>query len=113
MPYRDELIISTKAGYEMWNGLMETGAAQIPACKPRSEPSTRLGLPYVDIFSITGWTRRRRLRRRWEHSIRQLRAESSLCRTFQLQWTKMQEAAAILRDLKCPFVINQNRYSIF
>ena len=27
MPYRDELIITTKAGYDMWDGLMETGAA--------------------------------------------------------------------------------------
>lgn len=40
MPYRDELIISTKAGYEMWNGPYGTGQPQIPARKPRSEPYT-------------------------------------------------------------------------
>ena len=84
MPYRDELIISTKAGYEMWNGPYGNWGSRKYLLASLDQSLTRLGLPYVDIF--------------YHH---RMDPETPL------------EAAAILRDLKCPFVINQNRYSIF
>ena len=49
-PYRDELVISTKAGYDMWPGSVRgVGLAQVPAVEPRPVAG-RMGLDYVDIF---------------------------------------------------------------
>ena len=62
---RDELIISSKAGYRMWPGPYgEWGSRKylIASC---DQSLQRMGLEYVDIFYPTGPTRRRRWRRRW------------------------------------------------
>lgn len=48
-PHRDELVISTKAGYDMWPALTATGAPEIPDGQPRSEPQAD-DSGYVDIF---------------------------------------------------------------
>lgn len=50
MPYRDELIISTKAGYEMWNGPYGNWGSRKYLLASLDQSLTRLGLPYVDIF---------------------------------------------------------------
>ena len=47
--YRDELVISTKAGYDMWPGAYGNRLAQVPPGQPRPEPGPH-GRPYVDIF---------------------------------------------------------------
>ena len=84
MPYRDELIITTKAGFDMWEGpygnwgsrkylLASLGALATAVCQGKAL--------YVGLSNYDGET--------------------------------LEQAAAILKDLKCPFVINQNCYSIF
>lgn len=93
--------------------LWKLGQPQIPARKPRSEP-TRLGLPYVDIFyhhRMDPETPLEETMGALDQAVKSGKALYAGLSNYNGQ--KMQEAAAILRDLKCPFVINQNRYSIF
>lgn len=49
-PYRDELIISTKAGYEMWPGPYGNWGSRKSLMTSLDQSLARLGLPYVDIF---------------------------------------------------------------
>ena len=115
MPYRDELIITTKAGFDMWGRpLRQLGQPQISAGEPGSEPET-YGTGLCGYFSITTeWIRRHRLRRQWE-LWQQLfvRGKALYVGLSNYDGETLEQAAAILKDLKCPFVINQNCYSIF
>ena len=75
---------------------------------------TRLGLPYVDIFyhhRMDPETPLEETMGALDQAVKSGKALYAGLSNYNGQ--KMQEAAAILRDLKCPFVINQNRYSIF
>lgn len=65
MPYRDELIITTKAGYDMWEGPYGNWGSRKYLLASLDQSLKRMGLEYVDIFTITEWTRRLRLRRLW------------------------------------------------
>ena len=64
-PYRDELIISTKAGYDMWPGPYGDHGSRKYLLASLDQSLRRMGLEYVDIFYSTGSTRTRRSRRRW------------------------------------------------
>ena len=114
MPYRDELIISTKAGYEMWNGPYGNWGSRKYLLASLDQSLTRLGLPYVDIFyhhRMDPETPLEETMGALDQAVKSGKALYAGLSNYNGQ--KMQEAAAILRDLKCPFVINQNRYSIF
>lgn len=113
MPYRDELIITTKAGYDMWEGPYGNWGSRKYLLASLDQSLKRMGLEYVDIFTITEWTRRLRLRRLWGAGNSGSAGQGPLCGTFNYDGKTLSQAAAILKDLKCPFVINQNRYSIF
>lgn len=65
-PYRDELVITTKAGFDMWPGPYGDYGSRKYLMASIDQSLKRLGLDYVDIFTITGWIRRHRLRRQWE-----------------------------------------------
>ena len=113
MPYRDELIISTKAGYEMWNGPYGNWGSRKYLLASLDQSLTRLGLPYVDIFyhhRMDPETPLEETMGALDQAVKSGKALYAGLSNYNGQ--KMQEAAAILRDLKCPFVINQNRYSI-
>ena len=86
--YRDELLISTKAGYDMWEGPYGNWGSRKYLIASLDQSLKRMGLDYVDIF--------------YHH---RMDPETPLEET-------MKKAAKILEELKCPFVINQNRYSI-
>ena len=114
MSYRDELIISTKAGYEMWNGPYGNWGSRKYLLASLDQSLTRMGLPYVDIFyhhRMDPETPLEETMGALDQAVKSGKALYAGLSNYNGQ--KMQEAAAILRDLKCPFVINQNRYSIF
>ena len=111
--YRDELIISTKAGYYMWPGPYGDKGSRKYLVASLDQSLKRMGLDYVDIF--------------YHH---RMDPETPL---YETMWTldnivksgkalyiglsnydgeTMKKAAEILNELHCPFIINQNRYSI-
>ena len=112
-PYRDELIISTKAGYTMWEGPYGDFGSRKYLLASLDQSLMRLGLDYVDIFYHHRMDKETPLEESMGalatavHSGKALYAGLS-----NYDGATMQRAAAILTELHCPFVINQNRYSI-
>ncbi len=112
-PYRDELIISTKAGYTMWDGPYGDFGSRKYLLASLDQSLMRLGLDYVDIFYHHRMDKETPLEESMGalatavHSGKALYAGLS-----NYDGETMQRAAAILTELHCPFVINQNRYSI-
>ena len=112
--YRDELIISTKAGYDMWPGPYGNWGSRKYLIASLDQSLKRLGLDYVDIF----YHHRMDPETPLEETMGAL--ATAVCQGKALyvglsnyDGETLEQAAAILKDLKCPFVINQNRYSIF
>jgi len=113
-PYRDELIISTKAGYEMWNGPYGNWGSRKYLLASLDQSLTRLGLDYVDIF----YHHRMDPNTPLEETMGALAQAVSSGKALYAGLSNydgptLEKAEAILRRLGCPFVINQNRYSIF
>ena len=112
--YRDELIITTKAGYEMWDGPYGNWGSRKYLLASLDQSLKRMGLDYVDIF----YHHRMDLETPLEETMGAL--ATAVCQGKALyvglsnyDGETLEQAAAILKDLKCPFVINQNCYSIF
>lgn len=113
-PYRDELIISTKAGYTMWEGPYGDWGSRKYLLASLDQSLTRLGLDYVDIF----YHHRMDPNTPLEETMGALAQAVSSGKALYAGLSNydgptLERAAAILRELHCPFVINQNRYSIF
>ncbi len=112
-PYRDELIISTKAGYYMWEGPYgDFGSRKylIASCDRSLE---RMGLDYVDIFYHHRPDKETPLEETMGALDSIVKSGKALYAGLSnYDGETMKRAAAILKELKCPFVINQNRYSI-
>ena len=114
MPYRDELIITTKAGFDMWEGPYGNWGSRKYLLASLDQSLKRMGLDYVDIF----YHHRMDLETPLEETMGAL--ATAVCQGKALyvglsnyDGETLKQAAAILKDLKCPFVINQNCYSIF
>ncbi len=112
--YRDELLISTKAGYDMWEGPYGNWGSRKYLLASLDQSLKRLGLEYVDIF----YHHRMDPDTPLEETMGALSQAVSSGKALYVGLSnyngeKLEEASAILNDLKCPFVINQNRYSIF
>ena len=114
MPYRDELIITTKAGYDMWAGPYGNWGSRKYLLASLDQSLKRMGLDYVDIF----YHHRMDPETPLEETMGAL--ATAVCQGKALyvglsnyDGETLEQAAEILKDLKCPFVINQNRYSIF
>lgn len=114
MPYRDELIITTKAGFDMWEGPYGNWASRKYLLASLDQSLKRMGLDYVDIF----YHHRMDPETPLEETMGAL--ATAVCQGKALyvglsnyDGETLEQAAAILKDLKCPFVINQNCYSIF
>lgn len=65
--YRDEMIISTKAGFDMWEGPYGDGGSRKYLMASIDQSLLRMGLSYVDIFIITDRIRKLRWKKPWEH----------------------------------------------
>ena len=114
MPYRDELIITTKAGFDMWEGPYGNWGSRKYLLASLDQSLKRMGLDYVDIV----YHHRMDPETPLEETMGAL--ATAVCQGKALyvglsnyDGETLEQAAAILKDLKCPFVINQNCYSIF
>ena len=112
--YRDELIITTKAGYEMWDGPYGNWGSRKYLLASLDQSLKRMGLEYVDIF----YHHRMDPETPLEETMGALATAVQQGKALYVGLSNydgktLSQAAAILKDLKCPFVINQNRYSIF
>lgn len=112
--YRDELIISTKAGYEMWDGPYGDGGSRKYLVASLDQSLKRMGLDYVDIY----YHHRPDPNTPLEETCRALdgivRSGKALYVGIS-NYNKEQTIAAaeIFKDLGTPFVINQRKYSMF
>lgn len=112
--FRDELIISTKAGYDMWEGPYGNWGSRKYLISSLDQSLKRLQLDYVDIF--------------YHHRMdpdtpleETMGALDSIVKSGKALYVgisnydgeTMLKAAKILEELKTPFIINQNRYNIF
>ena len=112
--YRDELIISTKAGYEMWPGPYGNWGSRKHLLASLDQSLQRLGLDYVDIF----YHHRMDAETPLEESLLALAQAVASGKALYAGLSNydggtLQRAAAFLEELHCPFIIAQNRYSIF
>ncbi|MED9903400.1 MAG: aldo/keto reductase [Lachnospiraceae bacterium] len=111
--YRDEMIISTKAGYDMWPGPYGNFGSRKYLIASLDQSLKRMGLDYVDIF--------------YHHRpdpetplLETMLALDSIVKSGKALYVgisnynkeQTREAAAILKELKTPFIINQRRYSM-
>lgn len=113
MVYRDELIISTKAGYDMWPGPYGDWGSRKYLMASLDQSLQRMGLDYVDIF----YHHRMDPETPLEETMNTLNdivksGKALYAGISNYDGAHMKQAAAILRELHCPFVINQNRYSV-
>ena len=112
--YRDELIISTKAGYYMWPGPYGDWGSRKYLLASLDQSLKRMGLEYVDIF----YHHRMDPETPLEETMGALATAVQSGKALYVGLSNydgptLEKATAILDDLKVPFVINQNRYSIF
>ena len=113
--YRDEMIISTKAGYEMWPGPYgcRNGSRKYLLAS-LDQSLKRMGLEYVDIFYHHCPDPETPLEETMGALSQAVRSGKALyAGVSNYDGENLEKACSILEDLKCPFVINQNRYSIF
>jgi L-glyceraldehyde 3-phosphate reductase len=113
-PYRDELIISTKAGYDMWPGPYGQGGGSRKYVLASLEQSlTRMGLDYVDIFYSHRFdpdTPVEETMVALDHAVRQGKALYAGISSYSAEKTR--EAATIARGLGTPLLIHQPSYSM-
>ncbi|MCI7814132.1 MAG: aldo/keto reductase [Lachnospiraceae bacterium] len=113
-PYRDELIISTKAGYDMWKGPYGNWGSRKYLLASLDQSLSRLGLDYVDIFYHHRMDPETPLEETMGALDQAVKSGKALYAGISnYDGPTMEKAVKILSDLHCPFVINQNRYSIF
>ena len=114
MPYRDELIISTKAGYTMWEGPYGDWGSKKYLTASLDASLKRMGLDYVDIFYHHRPDPETPLDETMGALAQAVRSGKALyVGLSNYDGELMKRACEILTDLHCPVVINQNRYSIF
>ncbi len=112
-PYRDELIISTKAGYRMWDGPYGDFGSRKYMLSSLDQSLKRMGLEYVDIFYHHRMDKETPLEESMGALDTAVKSGKALYAGLSnYDGETMEKAAEILRELHCPFVINQNRYSI-
>lgn len=112
--YRDELIISTKAGYLMWDGPYGDWGSRKYLLASLDRSLQRMGLDYVDIFYHHRMDPNTPLEETMGALAQAVRSGKALYAGLSnYDGPTLEKAAAILDELHVPFVINQNRYSIF
>ncbi len=113
-PYRDELVISTKAGYDMWEGPYGSWGSRKHLTASIDQSLRRMRCEYVDIFYHHRMDRNTPLEESMGALADIVRSGKALyIGISNYDRESMEKAAAILRDLKCPCIVNQRRYSIF
>ncbi len=112
--YRDELVISTKAGYYMWQGPYGDKGSRKYLIASLDQSLKRLGLDYVDIFYHHRMDPETPLyETMWALDSIVKSGKALYVGLSNYDGETMLRAAEILEELHCPFIINQNKYSIF
>lgn len=112
-PYRDELVISTKAGYDMWPGPYGDYGSRKYLLSSLDQSLQRMGLDYVDIFYSHRFDPDTPLEETMGALDSAVRAGKALyVGISSYSPAKTLEAAAILRDLGTPLLIHQPSYSL-
>lgn len=113
-PYRDELIISTKAGYDMWEGPYGDWGSRKYLIASLDQSLKRMGLDYVDIFYHHRMDPDTPLEETMGALDQIVKSGKALYAGLSnYDGETMKNACEILNDLRCPFIINQNSYNIF
>jgi L-glyceraldehyde 3-phosphate reductase len=113
-PYRDELIISSKAGWDMWPGPYGNWGSRKYLLASLDQSLKRMGLEYVDIFYShrpDPETPVEETMAALDHAVRSGRALYAGISSYNAQQTAA--AAKILRELGTPCLIHQPKYSMF
>ena len=113
--YRDELVISTKAGYEMWDGPYGNWGSRKHILASLDQSLQRMGLPYVDIFYHHRMDSNTPLEETMSALAQAVTEEGKALYVGLSNYDgrALEKACKIPNELRCPFIINQNRYSIF
>jgi len=114
LPYRDELIISTKAGYDMWPGPYGNFGSRKYLLASLDQSLVRLGLDYVDIFYShrpDPETPLEETMMALDHAVRSGKALYAGISNYPAEQSK--KAIAILKELGTPCLIHQAKYSMF
>ena len=112
--YRDEMIISTKAGYYMWPGPYGDFGSKKYLTASLDQSLKRMNLDYVDIFYHHRMDPNTPLyETMWALDSIVKSGKALYVGLSNYDGETMKKAADILNELHCPFIINQNRYSIF
>jgi L-glyceraldehyde 3-phosphate reductase len=112
-PFRDELLISTKAGYDMWPGPYGEWGSRKYLLASLDQSLARMGVEYVDIFYSHRFDPDTPLEETMgalDTAVRQGKALYAGISSYSA--AKTREAAAILRDLGTPLLIHQPSYSM-
>ncbi len=112
-PYRDELVISTKAGYDMWPGPYGDWGSRKYLLSSLDQSLSRMGLDYVDIFYSHRFDPETPLEETLgavDTAVRQGKALYAGISSYSAERTE--EAVRILRDLGTPLLIHQPSYSM-
>lgn len=113
-PYRDELILTTKAGYGMWDGPYGDWGSKKYLVASLDQSLKRLGVDYVDIFYHHRMDKETPLEETMEALAQIVRSGKALyagISNYDREYT--QRAIGIMKELHCPLIVNQRRYSIF
>ena len=114
VPYRDELILTTKAGYTMWDGPYGDWGSKKYLTASLDQSLKRLGVDYVDIFYHHRMDPETPLEETIEALAQIVRSGKALyagISNYNKEYTE--RAIAIMKELHCPLIVNQRRYSIF
>jgi L-glyceraldehyde 3-phosphate reductase len=112
-PYRDELVISTKAGYDMWPGPYGEWGSRKYVLASLDQSLQRMGLDYVDLFYSHRFDPETPLEETMgalDTAVRQGKALYAGISSYSAEKTR--EAAAIMRGFGTPIVIHQPSYSM-
>lgn len=113
-PYRDELVITTKAGYDMWEGPYGDHGSRKYLMASIDQSLRRMKLDYVDIFYHHRMDKETPLEETMVALADIVRSGKALyvgVSNYDKEYTE--KAAELLRQMHCPLIVNQRRYSIF
>ena len=112
--YRDELLISTKAGYDMWEGPYGNWGSRKYLIASLDQSLKRMGIEYVDIFYHHRMDKDTPLEETMGALNQIVQSGKALyVGLSNYDGETLAKASEILTNMHCPFIINQNRYSIF
>lgn len=112
--YRDELLISTKAGYDMWEGPYGNWGSRKYLIASLDQSLKRMGLEYIDIFYHHRMDKDTPLEETMGALNQIVQSGKALyVGLSNYDGETLAKVSEILTQMHCPFIINQNRYSIF